>query len=75
MLRDFTLDLEDVGQLPVVSLGPQVLVGFRVDELSHDPHAVAGTANAALENGRHLEFVSYLAQAVGRILVSHYGSA
>ncbi len=38
--------------LPVVRLGPQMLVGLGIDELRDDAHAVAGAAHAAVEQRR-----------------------
>ena len=36
---DLVLQLEDVRQLAIVAVGPQVIAGRRVDELSGDAHA------------------------------------
>ena len=49
---DLALDREHVlgGELRVVGLGPQVLVGRRVDELHVDPDLVAGPLHSALEH-------------------------
>ena len=40
------LDREDVLELAVVALGPDVGIGFRVDQLHGDAHATGGFANA-----------------------------
>ena len=35
---DLVLDREDVVQLAVVAIGPDVRVGFGIDQLDRDPH-------------------------------------
>src|ERR1700693_5626043 len=42
-LGDLALDREDVLELAVVGLGPDVLVASGVDELAHDPDPIAGS--------------------------------
>ncbi len=44
------LDREDVLELAVVALGPDVPVGLGVDQLHGDAHPVAGLAHAALDH-------------------------
>src|SRR3989440_6663679 len=51
--RHVRLNREDIGQLTVVRLRPEVLIAVRVDELRDDPHPVAGAADAPLEQGGH----------------------
>jgi hypothetical protein len=47
---DLALHGEDVVELAVVGLRPQVAVVHRVDELRGDAHLVAGLAHAAFED-------------------------
>src|SRR6185369_2859679 len=49
-LGNLVLDLEDVGELAVVALGPDMPAGLAVDELGIDPDSVAHLANASLEH-------------------------
>ena len=49
-LRYLVLDLEDVGEVPVVAVGPDVPARAAIDELRCDPHPVPGLADAALED-------------------------
>ncbi len=46
--RDLRLDREDVGELAVVGLRPEVPVGCGVDELGDDPHAASGASDTAI---------------------------
>src|SRR5204863_1831342 len=48
---DLILDLEDVGHLAVVLLGPELKAGIRVDQRGADPQPGAGAADAALDDG------------------------
>ena len=47
---DLVLYVEDVLQLAVEALGPDVVVGVGVDELRRDPQAVAGLSHAAFQD-------------------------
>ena len=44
------LDRENVGQLAVVALGPQMAAGLGVDQLGGDAHPLAAFADAAFDN-------------------------
>ena len=57
-VRDVVLDLEDIGQIAVVAVGPQVTAGCRVDELRGDPHALAGAADGAFEHRPHAKLAA-----------------
>jgi hypothetical protein len=59
-LRDLVLQREDVVQVPIVALRPDVPVGGAVDELRGYPHAAACLAYAALEHVADPEFASDL---------------
>ncbi len=75
LTRDLVLDLEDVGQLAVVALGPDVAAGRPVDQLGRDPDAVAGLAHAAFERMPHAELAAHLPQIGGAALVGEGGVA
>ena len=49
-LRNLVLQREDVVEVAVVALRPQVAAGRAVDQLRGDAHALAGLAHAALEH-------------------------
>ena len=57
---DLVLDGEDVGELAVVALGPDVAVGRGVDQLDGDAHPVAGLAHAALDHVLDAELARHL---------------
>ncbi len=57
---DLVLQREDVVQIPVEALGPEVAVGRAVDELRGDAHAVARLAHAPLEHVAHLQLARHL---------------
>src|SRR5206468_6760918 len=48
--RNLILDRENVGQIAIVALGPQMIAGRTVDQLRSDAHATAGLAHTALKN-------------------------
>src|SRR5688572_27040565 len=52
-LRDLFLDREDVGQLAIVGLGPEVIAISRIDEPDADPYAITDFPNTALEERGH----------------------
>ena len=54
-LCDFILNLEDVGDVPVVTLGPKVGTRPTVHQLRGDAHAVSRTPNTAFEHMAHAE--------------------
>ena len=66
------LDREDVGQLAIVGLRPEVLIRLGVDELRHDAHAIAGPPHAPLEQRRHLQRRRDLPQTVLPLLERHH---
>ena len=49
-LGDFVLDLEDVLQVGVVLLRPQVIAVFDIDELGGDAQPAVGLLHAAFED-------------------------
>ena len=44
---------EDVGDRPVILVGPHVVVGGGIDQLSGDPQPIAGSAHAAFQDVPH----------------------
>ena len=71
-LGDVALDGEDVLQLPVVGLGPQVFVGRSVHELADDADLVARPPHAPLQDRGHAQLGRDLADRLLRTLVPHY---
>ena len=69
--RHVALDHEDIGELPVIRLGPEVAVGLGVDELGDDTHAISGAPNAPLEHRRDLQPGRDLPQALLPFLQRH----
>src|SRR6516225_4021876 len=57
---DVVLHSEDVGQVPVVTLGPEMGTGGYVDELAADAHPLARSAHAAFEDIANSEFAADL---------------
>src|SRR6266436_9126387 len=47
---DVVLHREDVGQISVVALGPEMGTGGRIDKLAGDAHTLPSPAHAALED-------------------------
>ena len=70
--RNVGLDGENVRQLPVVRLHPQMLVIFDVDELCDDPHVVTRAPHAAIQEDRGPQRRSDLLQAPLSLLKRHY---
>src|SRR5215218_3328744 len=64
-LGDLVLDGEEVAELAVVAVGPDVLAGLGVDELRRDPHAPASDSHAALEHVADAERLGDLAHIHG----------
>lgn len=73
-VRELRLQLEQRVrvQLAVVGLGPQVLVGFRIDQLRIDAHAFVDLLHAAFEHVRNAQFAGDLAQIFLRIAALHH---
>ena len=55
-LGDLVLHRENVGEIAVVALGPDMIAGLGLDQLRGDPDAVAGFAHAAFEHIAHAQF-------------------
>ncbi len=66
--RDLVLQREDVLEVAVVALGPDVPVALGIDQLHRDAHAVAGAAHAALDDELHAELLGLLPYVHGLAL-------
>ena len=73
--RHIGLDHEDVGQVPVVGLRPEMVVGLGVDELGDDAHPISVAPHAPFEQRRDIQAGSDLAQALLPLLERHHRSA
>src|SRR4029077_17561617 len=71
VLRDLTLDCEDVVHLAIPRLRPDVLVRTCVDQLRHDAQARPRPPHAALENVRDTRVEVDLTYALLPVLVLH----
>ena len=56
--NDLVLQLEQVGEVAVVSLGHYVMISVGADQLRRDPHPAARLAHAALENIAHAQLLT-----------------
>ena len=48
--RDLVLQRENVGEIAVVALAPEMPAGSRVDQLRSDPDAIAGAADRTFQD-------------------------
>src|SRR3954454_1527933 len=55
-LGDLVLHRENVSEIAVIALSPDMLAGFGLDQLRGDADAVAGFAQAAFEHVAHTQF-------------------
>ena len=60
--RQFTLEREQIGDLAIVSIVPDVQICPGVDQLGVDPHPIAGASHRAFQDVGHPEFLADLAQ-------------
>ena len=60
------MDGEDIGQIAIVGLRPQMRVGPRVDQLRIYPNLIGGTLHAAFDNMCDAELLADLAQIARR---------
>ena len=74
-LRDGGLDGENIREVAIVALRPDVLVVARVDELAGDADLAAGAAHAALENVGDAKFLADLPHGLGRAAILEHGGA
>src|SRR5205823_928734 len=73
---DLALNSENVGQIAIVSLRPEMRIGARIDQLRVYSHAIANTLNTSFQDMRDAKFISDLAQVTFRSgLILHNRSA
>ena len=60
------MDGEDIGQIAIVGLRPQMRVGPRIDQLRIYPHFVGRALHTAFDDMRHAELLPDLAQIARR---------
>ena len=58
-MGDLVLNGEDVGEIAVVAVGPEVTAVFALDELRGDAHARAGLADAAFQDESDPEILAH----------------
>ena len=73
--RDLVLEREDVAEVAVIALGPDVAAGCPFDQLGVDPHLLAGLANAALDHIGNAQFLGDLLEIHRLALVGEDGIA
>src|SRR6516165_4557976 len=59
-VRNLVLHREDIGEIAVVALGPDMLAGLGLDQLRGDPDTIAGFAQAACEHITHAQLAADL---------------
>ena len=69
--RDLAVKREDVAEVAVVAVAPEVLVGGGLDELRGDAHAVSGAQHRALDDGVHVQLARDLGKRLARVAVGH----
>ena len=70
------MDGEDIGQIAIVGLRPEMRVLARIDQLRADPHFVGRALHAAFDDMRDAELLADLAQIARRAgLVLHHARA
>ena len=67
--RHLVLDFEDVDQLAVIALRPEMRAAASVDELRRDAHARPGLAHASFQHMAHAEVARDAPQIDGAALV------
>src|SRR5262252_400944 len=72
---DVVLHGEDVGQIPVISLGPEMGTSGYIDELAADAHSLPGPAHAPLEDIANAKIAANLLEVDGFSFVGECGIA
>src|SRR5262249_48816887 len=72
---DLALDNEDVSQLPVVRICPQVRIILSVNQLHIDSHLVGRFLHASLENVRYTKLFCDLTEIARLTVIKLCGSA
>ena len=73
--RDLTLDCEQIIQIAVVFLSPDVRVGARVDQLRVHVKNRAGSADTAFQDMRYSQIISNLTEISFAAIFHHAGPA
>ena len=68
-LGNLILQRENVGQLAIMAIGPDMLAGGGVYELRCDAHAITALAHAPFEHITHAQFTTHLLYIDGRTFV------
>ena len=74
-MRDLALDCEQIIQIAIVLLGPDVRVSARVDQLRVETKMRAGSADAAFQNMRYAQIISDLTEISFATVIHHTGPA
>src|SRR5262249_49080751 len=74
-LSDFVLDRENIGQIAVIAVGPEMVASFGINQLRCDAHTVARAAHAAFEHVADTELGGNLCHIDSRSLVGERGAA
>ena len=74
-LRDLTLDCEQIIQIAVVFLGPNVGVGARVDQLRIQVNPITAPACASFQHVRHAKRIADLTHISFAAIFHHAGPA
>src|SRR5215469_12977814 len=74
-LANLGLHREDVGQIAVVTFGPDMITGLGLDQLGGYPDSVSGFAEAAFEHVANAEFAPDLPNLDHAAFVSETGVA
>src|SRR4029453_15347477 len=57
---DLVLDFDDVGEVAIEAIGPEMVAGLPVDQLGVDPNTASRLSNAALEDMADAKLAGYL---------------
>ena len=60
LLREFVLHCEDVGEVTIEAVGPDMRTALSIDELARDSDPVVRLTNAAFQHVAHAEFATDL---------------
>ena len=75
VLGDFGLNGKNVFQLAIVCLGPELLVGGRIDQLRYDAQPRGGAPHAPLDDVGRSELRADLRDGLVTLLVAHDGGS
>ena len=71
IFRDLALDGEDIGQLPIIMLGPNVSVRAGINQLGRDANVIAHSADAAFQKVSHAQLAPDFRKVTFRISITH----